>query len=191
VLLSVLVYPPPELCRPALLTAWAAVSVCRVVELYSSAVPVIKWPNDILLEGRKVCGILIETARQNQRLAAVVGIGLNVTQTEEDFRSAGLPNATSLACHIIATPEAHRVARELTELLDEEYHLLGLSGREGLESRWRESIGLLDQPVVAECRDAEHAGRLIELTLDRIVLWRDDGPPAVLAPESVLHLRQR
>src|SRR6202011_2270051 len=61
--LSVLLFPPPRLLRPAVLTAWAAVSVCEMIRRLCGLQAKIKWPNDVLLRGRKVCGILIE---QNQ-----------------------------------------------------------------------------------------------------------------------------
>src|SRR5262249_51940124 len=60
VLLSVLLFPPPTLRRPALLTAWAAVSVCEAILQLTGLQAKIKWPNDVLIRGRKVCGILIE-----------------------------------------------------------------------------------------------------------------------------------
>src|SRR5438046_7649419 len=72
VLLSVLLFPPPPLRRPALLTAWAAVSVCETVREAAGLQARIKWPNDVLVQGRKVCGILIEQGR-----GTVAGIGLN------------------------------------------------------------------------------------------------------------------
>jgi BirA family transcriptional regulator, biotin operon repressor / biotin---[acetyl-CoA-carboxylase] ligase len=61
VLMSVLLFPPPALCRPALLIAWAAVSVCETIRQISDIQSKIKWPNDVLLRGRKVCGILLES----------------------------------------------------------------------------------------------------------------------------------
>ena len=62
VLVSVVLFPPQPLCRPALLTAWAAVSVCNLIEEITGLKARIKWPNDVLVHGKKVCGILIEHA---------------------------------------------------------------------------------------------------------------------------------
>src|SRR5262249_41132465 len=53
VLLSAVLFPPPHLRRPALLTAWAAVSVCETVRETTGLVATIKWPNDVFLQGRK------------------------------------------------------------------------------------------------------------------------------------------
>lgn len=56
----------------------AAVAVCRTVEHFG-VTPEIKWANDVLVQGRKICGILIENMlRENRVHASIVGIGLNV-----------------------------------------------------------------------------------------------------------------
>ena len=72
VLLSVLLFPPPALRRPTLLTAWAAVSVCETIQELANLSATIKWPNDVLINGRKVCGILIEqrTVANGERRSA-------------------------------------------------------------------------------------------------------------------------
>src|SRR5437763_1558896 len=91
VLLSVLLFPPASLRSPAMLTAWASVSVCETIRQISGLQAKIIWPNDVLLGGKKVCGILSE-----QGQGTVAGIGLNVNQTQERFDASRLPFATSL-----------------------------------------------------------------------------------------------
>jgi BirA family transcriptional regulator, biotin operon repressor / biotin---[acetyl-CoA-carboxylase] ligase len=57
-----------------------AVAVCQALEDGWALQPKIKWPNDVLLQGRKVCGILVEAAWSGAKLdGVVVGIGINVT----------------------------------------------------------------------------------------------------------------
>lgn len=189
VLLSVLLYPPEHLNRPALLTAWAAVSVCDVVQAMTGAQPRIKWPNDVLLNERKVCGILIEQSRQGSRTATVAGIGLNVNQREADFAAAGLSEATSLAAMGAAGHDTHAVARRLLEALDAEYGRLAEGDRGTLEARWQRWLDLLGKDVIVEGTDGLHEGRLLECALDGLVLQRADGSIARLLPEAVLHLR--
>ncbi len=70
-------------------------SLAIVKALQSFSIPKlnVKWPNDILSENKKVCGILIENVIKNKRLdCSIIGIGLNVNQTEFEQ----LPNASSL-----------------------------------------------------------------------------------------------
>ena len=68
------------------LTGTAAVAVCRAIEKVCGLEPQIKWVNDIILNERKICGILCESSVGEDGLEFIVlGIGLNVTNTPEDF----------------------------------------------------------------------------------------------------------
>ena len=74
----------------------------------------LKWPNDVLVDGAKIAGVLVEAALAGDRVAwAVVGIGLNVLCHPDD---AGYP-ATSLAAHQISPPTAAALAPELLSAL--------------------------------------------------------------------------
>jgi BirA family biotin operon repressor/biotin-[acetyl-CoA-carboxylase] ligase len=185
VLLSLLLFPPPPLRRPAILTAWAAVSVCTLVREVVGMQARIKWPNDVLLRDRKVCGILIE-----QAAGTVVGIGLNVRQSDAQFARAGLPLATSLAQFTAAPLDTHVVAKQLLRRLDEEYDRLYQGDLPALEASWKLHLGLLGLQVAAECPDGIHRGWLRELTFDAVELERPGAPPLVLPPERVLHLEK-
>ena len=55
-----LLFPPADLRRPVILAAWAANAVCETVRKVTALQSRIKWPNDVLVRGRKICGILIE-----------------------------------------------------------------------------------------------------------------------------------
>jgi len=87
-----------EASRPAslwpLLTLGAAVSVCRALEREEIARPQIRWPNDVMIDERKVCGILAEKTSAPKVL--VLGVGLNVHQRIEDFPSPLRRSAGSL-----------------------------------------------------------------------------------------------
>ncbi len=75
------------------LVSRAAVAVCKTLEGYGLQ-PVIKWPNDVLVGGKKICGILTEnTVKGNQIACAYIGIGLNVRNALEEEL---LPIATSI-----------------------------------------------------------------------------------------------
>ncbi len=76
---SLLLRPELPLAQWPRLTTWAAVAVAAAAGPRAR----IKWPNDVIIEGRKITGILIESATdQTGRPFAVVGIGVNVNQTE-------------------------------------------------------------------------------------------------------------
>ncbi len=181
-LLSVRLDPPPELRRPALLTALVAVAVAEAVASLVGASPVVKWPNDLLLDGRKVCGILIE-----QRAALVAGVGLNLLGTAADFAAVGLPAATSLAEWGVRVSPAQAADAVLTHLDNFYHHLLADPGP--LEAAWQDRLGLTGRIVVAESHDGSTVvGRLEAVGFDRLLVHTTAGPVA-LAPERVRQLR--
>src|SRR5262249_48837969 len=148
----------------------------------------IKWPNDILLGGKKVCGILIEQRASAGRLATIAGIGLNVSQTAEWFREAGLPDATSLACCTDAPLDWATVARELIQQLDEELDRLMEGDLATLEARWQWHLGLLGRTVTLELHgEPGRRGRLRDITFDGLVLEEAAGELLHLPPEKIKH----
>jgi BirA family biotin operon repressor/biotin-[acetyl-CoA-carboxylase] ligase len=182
VLLSLLVFPPDFLRRPSVLTAWAAVSVCETIRQLTGVEARIKWPNDVLISGKKVCGILIEQGR-----GTVVGIGLNVRQTRQDLAAASLV-ATSLN-HFVSKPlETNLVARTLLRVLDEDYVRLMRGELQALEERWQRHLGLVGKHVVAESSNQVHRGRLRDVRFDAVELEQPGKPDLTLCPEQVQHL---
>ena len=191
VLMSVLLFPPPTLHRPVLLTAWAAVSVCDCISTLADLETAIKWPNDVLIDGKKICGILIEqrtTGNADHPLATVVGVGFNVTQTAAMFDQAGLPLAASLGSLSGKCFTCEDVARALIGQFDEEYRRLVDNDFASLEARWKRRLGLVGQTVVVEGTSQHHHGRLLDVTLAGLDLDVGADTPLRLLPESVRHL---
>lgn len=111
--LSVLLRPQVGLATAAQFTAWAAVAVCRALEKELGLQADIKWPNDILVRGKKLCGILTEGVGQ----ALVLGMGVNLTQTADDFGSELKDIAISLA-ELGYAIEREALARAILRELD-------------------------------------------------------------------------
>jgi len=183
--MSVLLFPPPALRRPAILTAWAAVCVCELIQNLAGLRATIKWPNDVLIDGRKVCGILIEQAR-----GTVAGIGLNVNQDADHLAAAGLPQAASLSMFTGEQTNTRMVARQLVEVLDAGYDRLCREGAAELEASWIDRIGLIGNDVEVETYTGSHTGQLLDLSFEALILDADDGTTLSWPPESVRHLRQ-
>jgi BirA family transcriptional regulator, biotin operon repressor / biotin---[acetyl-CoA-carboxylase] ligase len=194
VLMSVLLFPPVALRRPALLTTWAAVAVSEAILELTGQPAQIKWPNDVLLGGKKVCGILIEqrnSGHPDRPLATVVGIGLNVSQSADMFLQAGLTLAGSLTSQTNLALSTDEVAQALIRQLDAEYARLRHGDFLALERRWRSGLGLLGQPVCVEGLTQRWEGRLVQLTLTTVVLELETKRVLTLEPEAVRHIRAR
>lgn len=113
--------PPQELLG---ITGMTAVAICNAVERTAGVRPGIKWTNDLVLSGRKICGILTEMAVETESgltQYAVIGAGVNVGHTPEDFEPEVSRMATSLAqegCPVSRCALAAAMIEELFRLSD-------------------------------------------------------------------------
>lgn len=108
----------------------AALAVKNAIEPLLKTISVqIKWPNDILLNGKKTCGILIQNTLSGSNISnSVVGIGVNVNQITFD---PNLPNATSLALQGEQTFDIEQIVNAICQQL-EHYYLQLKTGQQSL-----------------------------------------------------------
>ncbi|MCL1829572.1 MAG: biotin--[acetyl-CoA-carboxylase] ligase [Oscillospiraceae bacterium] len=109
VYLSIACRPP---CRPSdcvHIPALVALAVKDAVEETSKAVPDLKWPNDLLFRGKKICGLLAEAVHNKDDWFVVIGVGVNVSNKTR----ASLPNAASLFELTGGAPEPELLAAEI------------------------------------------------------------------------------
>ena len=114
---------PPEKLAPV--TALAGVAVCRAAERVCGVSPGLKWPNDPVWGGKKLCGILTELSLEGETGRVqdlVLGIGVNVSQQPEEFAPDIREIAASLAYaagHPVSRPAlAAEIIREVDRLYD-------------------------------------------------------------------------
>ena len=125
--LSVLLRPRLSPDRLPPVTALAGVAVCAAVERVCGVRPGLKWPNDPVLAGKKLCGILTEMsleAETGRVQSLVLGIGINVGQGPEDFSPEVREVATSLGQVLGRAVSRPRLAAALLEELDRAYAAL-------------------------------------------------------------------
>jgi len=150
--LSVLFRPdlPPERLMPV--TALAGLAVCDAVERLCGVRPGLKWPNDPVLGNRKLCGVLTEMALEGETGRVqhlVVGVGINVLHTPEDFQDDVADIATSLQMELGKPVSRARLAALLLEELDRVYGAL--------------CSGELRDYLAAYRRDCVNLGKTVQL----------------------------
>ena len=182
VLMSVVLFPPPHLCRPVLLTAWAAVSVARTVRDIAGITPRIKWPNDLLVDGKKLSGILIEQVHvPGQPGRVVAGVGLNVGQTADELTAAGLTEATSVSTIAGRAVDRATVLPALVAELRAGYRRLMVGEINLIEADYREMTGLLGRPATVHLWDGtSRTGRITDIGFDRVSVGGES-----LSPEAI------
>lgn len=169
--ISVILYP--SMVHLSSLIMLASLAVVFSIKAVTGLMPQIKWPNDILLNGRKVSGILIESEMRGSRVNySIIGIGVNV-----NFRASGYPDIAS-----IATSLSEEMGREvsLTDLVQQllaEIERLYLALREGesLYEDWRDSLVTLGRRVQVTSGDSIYEGIAESVARDGALLLRQPG----------------
>ena len=100
-------------------SGWAALAICRVLEEAWGLHPHIKWPNDVLLQGRKVAGILIEAPWKGAKVPRYMLVGIGINVKDEAIPPEGRVDfpATALEAHTPAPVSLPRLLRQLWKTL--------------------------------------------------------------------------
>lgn len=156
------------ICRPPLrpgdlflLTAAVSVGLCAGIARATGLRPQVKWPNDLLLDGRKLAGVLCESRFAGAGLAhAVVGFGLNV-----NLRAADLPDTpgalppTSLALALGRPVDRADLLPALLAEIDAAYGLLWDDRSDHLHRRWQALLAGLGEEIRIETDQGARRGR--------------------------------
>ena len=148
VYLTMLWKPPLPPMRAVSITACAAVAVCEGIEAACGLRPGIKWTNDIVLGGRKLCGILTEMSVEGESGALqylVCGAGINANTAPEDFSPDVRPIAGSLAMALEHPVDRGKLCACVIRAMDKMY-AEWLAGVDFLP-RYRERCVTLGKPV--------------------------------------------
>ncbi len=163
VLCSVLLFAPDDMAFAGLLTLAAGVAACDAIRETTTAWPVLRWPNDVFVGGRKIAGVLVESRpAAGGRRAWVVGTGINCYQHAEHFPPELRDRATSLE---LASPEPIdrlRLARQLLRELDRWLAPGPASTAETVRCSWLERAEPLGQRIRLVSEGRTFAG----ITLD-------------------------
>lgn len=168
----------------------AGVAVARSVRAVSGLPAVLKWPNDVLIEGRKLCGILAEQSADG---AVVIGIGINVSTSAEGLpvRAGGLP-ATSIAIEG-GKASRQKLLAEILRHLERNYVLFRDNPdpeATGLLEEYRTLCSTLGRPVRAELPGGTSlTGEASGVDRDGRLLIRAGGTETPVSAGDVVHLR--
>jgi BirA family biotin operon repressor/biotin-[acetyl-CoA-carboxylase] ligase len=170
--LSIILYPPLDYLSSLIMVASLAVagSIERVTGLKAQ----IKWPNDVLVNGKKVCGILVESdVRGNKVDYAVIGIGINANLKLSEFPQIA-PMATSLSQELGRDVSRREIVRSL--LAEAERLYMALSEGDLVFKQWRERLVTLGQEVQVSSAEATYKGIAESVARDGSLLLRQpDG----------------
>lgn len=157
---SIVLRPACSIADAPTLILGAAIAVADVVAAFvgEPEAVAIKWPNDVLLRGRKTSGILMESSAEGARIAfAVLGIGINLNVEREGFPDAFRDLATSLASELGRPVDRAEFTRRLFEALERELDAHARGGFEALRPRFEAWFRMAGSRVAV---DALGGGRI-------------------------------
>ncbi|OMF01164.1 biotin--[acetyl-CoA-carboxylase] ligase [Paenibacillus amylolyticus] len=135
--MSVLLRPDLPLQHTPQLTLLTGVAVCRAVRACSGADAGIKWPNDVLIDGRKVCGILLESTVEDHEVRyCIAGIGVDVNFDPEDYPEDLTTIATSLKMETGQSVDRTKLTAAILTELEQLYFLYQKEGFGVISALW-------------------------------------------------------
>jgi BirA family biotin operon repressor/biotin-[acetyl-CoA-carboxylase] ligase len=140
-----------------------------------------KWPNDLLLNGKKFCGILLENTIQQSGLSySVIGAGVNVNQTA--FPPELEQRATSLARECSTTYDRKELLQRILREMDSLYDDVRLGKLDRVSKEWANRCTMFGQLVTVEQHDRTISGVAVKLHYDGgLVLETPTGTTTVYA----------
>jgi BirA family transcriptional regulator, biotin operon repressor / biotin---[acetyl-CoA-carboxylase] ligase len=182
---------PPD--KQPFLTAAAALATANMLEQFGQFPAEIKWPNDVIIRGRKCSGILVE-ARSDKPEVYVLGLGLNVNQLREDFPEELRDVATSLR---LERPGARpinrvRVLRPLLFYLERVLEQVRRRKWERVSKAWAEFVSMGGRRVRLTHAGAEVVGTVVRVDPAAGITLKldEDEEPHTYSAEGVSSVRE-
>jgi BirA family biotin operon repressor/biotin-[acetyl-CoA-carboxylase] ligase len=186
-LMSLIFRPPLAPHQVQRLTMVCGLAVADAVESETGLQVDLKWPNDVLIEGAKVCGLLTEVGLSGDQVDyVVVGIGLNVNLDPEQLPERLLMPATSLS-HVLGRKVARLpLLQALLRMVERRY--LALEAGHSPRAEWAARLVTLGQSVVVVTGDKRLAGVAEGVNANGALLVRraDGGVETVVAGDVTL-----
>ena len=162
--------------RQFLLLQVGAIAICQTLEEYADGFS-IKWPNDILLDGKKLVGILSEMNGEYGKLNfVVIGIGINTHAEKQDFPKDVQDIAVSL--HEKATKKFTReqILSQILFNLEKEFEEAEQNGFAQIFNEWRKLSCTLNKLVKVIAPDKTYLGKALDIDeAGMLVVQKDDG----------------
>jgi BirA family transcriptional regulator, biotin operon repressor / biotin---[acetyl-CoA-carboxylase] ligase len=174
--MSIILRPKIPLAKAPQLTLIAAVAVVQAIEELTELTPKIKWPNDILINGRKMTGILTELQAESDQINSVImGMGINVNQKSEDFPTEIQKIATSIAIEQGSTLSRAALIRSVLTHLEKLYTLYLEKGFYPIKLLWESYAISIGQQIKAKTLTNVIEGKALGITDDGVLKIEDQA----------------
>jgi BirA family biotin operon repressor/biotin-[acetyl-CoA-carboxylase] ligase len=162
-------------CNPELLSLACSVAVAEAVGKITHSHAKIKWPNDIILNGKKAAGIMVESKTVNGSTVYIIGIGINCHQKKTSFPQELQTTATSIDIESRSICDRISLAKRLLSSLDHWLEVAESTGKK-ITDRWRKLNTLLNQRITVIYNGRKFTGNCIGVDPEKgLILQLDRG----------------
>lgn len=173
--MSLILRPEIPLQKAPQLTLLIAVAASKAIEKVTGLEAAIKWPNDLLINGKKTAGILTELQAEADSIhSVIVGIGMNVNQESKHFSEEIAQIATSLAIEGGKTYKRAEVIGYLLQEIDSLYHQYLQNGFSVIKLLWEARAFSLGKRITARSVTGSVTGYAKGITDEGVLLLEDD-----------------
>jgi len=171
---SIILRPPISPNEAPKLTLMASVAVAEALLSLTSLKVNIKWPNDILINGRKVAGILTEISTDMDRIDyVVIGVGVNVNTPREGLPPDLAQTATSILMETGKPFPRIALLRAYLEWLEIYYETFKTKGFDPVMSRWKNLADIIGRRISVDLMDRVRMGEVLDIDKDGFLILRD------------------
>lgn len=175
-MMSLILRPKIPIPKAPQLTLITAVGVVQAIEEVTGLLPEIKWPNDILINGKKITGILTELQAESDRInSIIIGIGINVNTSIEDFPEDIRTIASSLAIETGNIIDREKLIRIILQKLEKLYLLYLEKGFFPIKLMWESYAISIGKQITARTLTGEIKGKATGITEDGVLLIEDSA----------------
>ena len=172
-LFSLIFRPPLKASQTFRLTLLSSLAVAEGIRQETGLDALIKWPNDVYIEGKKVSGILSESGIHNEHLEyVIVGIGINVNSTPSTNPEIE-ERATSISMELGKNFPRLTLLTVILELIERYYRSLQKGGFHFLKKRWDALSLITHKKVMVESQGCMHEGTAESVDDDGFLLLLD------------------
>jgi BirA family biotin operon repressor/biotin-[acetyl-CoA-carboxylase] ligase len=174
--LSVILRPDLPAASASLIPLTAGVAVADAVSVYCRDGVRLKWPNDVLVEGKKISGILTEMRTRGDRVAfVIVGIGVNINMRPHLFPPELRPTATSLRIETGTDIDRVDFTVRLLESLERMYRIFLNAGEDHIRDRWLQYADIVGRRIEVIFKEDVQRGVVIGLDNSGALLLEGDA----------------
>lgn len=176
ILMSLILRPQIPPMDAPMTTLLAASALARAIKGLYGLPAAIKWPNDLLINGRKAAGILTEMSAEPDRVRHIIlGVGIDVNMKRESFPREIRESSTSIMAELGHKAVRAELLRRFMEELEQSYGLFTSGDRKGILDEWRSHSCTLGKRVRVNTPRGEKAGVAVDIDDNGGLIIDTDG----------------